>query len=154
MKVVKKRPSRWSAAWSIISADSVAPEFARRVIEHGGSYPESFVAAAISLSYERSPEFWDNLYAHLRYSKAVRRFLEYLLETQRPLKRSWLLRIRRNMERLDENVREDPCLIAYSGAVGIWARTIELPQYARELRVRLKNGNLWGSWTGIPIIEG
>ena len=136
MSAKRKRPSHESDAMSLFLSDSVAPELVKELAKHG-----DFLAAAIALSYKQSPEFWNSLYVDTVYSKAMLEFFKKLKERGLPLRREWLLRIKRFAAKYNETVAAKPCLVLFNTFAGVKAWTVEVPEYATRLIVDVLDEN-------------
>jgi len=125
-----KRPTHESDAMKIFMSESVAPEILPLLQKHG-----DFAAAAIAFSARRSPDFWSSLLIYTRYCAAMLNFFRRLKAEGKPLKREWLLRIKRFAAKFDDNVRWKPSLYLHNMLAGIKAWSVYAPEYATEVLV-------------------
>jgi len=123
-----KRPTHESDAMKIFMSDSVAPEILPLLQQYG-----DFAAAAVAYSARQSPEFWNSLFVYTRYCAAMRGFFERLRAEGRPLKRKWLLRIKRFAAKFDDNVAARPSLYLLSTFAGVKAWSVYAPEHADEV---------------------
>ena len=123
-----KRPTHESDAMKIFLSDSVAPEILPLVKQYG-----DLAAAAIAYSARRSPEFWSALATYTRYCAAMKEFFIRLHKENRPIRREWLIRIKRFASKFDDNVVARPSLYLLNTFAGVRAWSVEIPEYAREL---------------------
>jgi hypothetical protein len=114
----------------IFMSDSVAPEILPYVMRYG-----DLAAAAIAYSAQRSPDFWNSLLVYTKYCAAMRRLFERLRAEGKPLKREWLLRIKRFAAKFDDNVAAKPSLYLRNVFAGIEAWSIYIPERTKEINV-------------------
>jgi hypothetical protein len=131
-----KRPTHESDAMKIFMSDSVAPEFLPLLQKHG-----DFAAAAIAFSAQRSPEFWSSLLVYTRYCAAMLNFFRRLKAEGKPLKREWLLRIKRFAAKFDDNVAARPSLYLLNMFAGVKAWSVYVPEYADEVIIDVYDEN-------------
>jgi len=145
-----KRPTHESDAMKIFMSDSVAPEFLPLLQQYG-----DFAAAAIAYSAQRSPDFWDNLIRYTRYCLAMKEFLARLHREGRPLKREWLLKMKRTAAKFDDNVAAKPSLYLLNAIVGIKVWSIEIPEFTKEVIVdrivEVGKHRYWERWFRLPV---
>jgi hypothetical protein len=120
----------------IFLSDSVAPEFLPLLQQYG-----DFAAAAIAFSARRSPEFWDSLLVYTRYCAAMLNFFRKLHRENRPLKRDWLIRIKRFAAKFDDNVAARPSLYLLNMLAGVKAWSVYVPEYADEVIIDVYDEN-------------
>jgi hypothetical protein len=132
MTTGRKRPTHESDAMKIFMSDSVAPEFLPLLLRYG-----DFAAAAVAFSAQRSPEFWSSLLTYTKYCMAMKEFFIRLHKENRPIKREWLIRIKRFASKYDDNVAAERSLYLYNMFAGIRVWSVYVPEYARELIVDL-----------------
>ena len=123
-----KRPTHESDAMKIFLSDSVAPEILPLVKQYG-----DLAAAAIAYSARLSPEFWNSLLVYTRYCAAMLNFFRRLKAEGKPLKREWLLRIKRFAAKFDDNVAARPSLYLLSTFAGVKAWSVYAPEHADEV---------------------
>jgi len=125
-----KRPTHESDAMKIFLSESIAPEILPLLQKHG-----DFAAAAVAYSARQSPDFWNSLLVYTRYCAVMRKFFERLHKENRPLKRAWLLRIKRFAAKFDDNVAARPSLYLLNTLAGVKAWSVYAADYATELIV-------------------
>jgi hypothetical protein len=125
-----KRPTHESDAMKIFMSDSVAPELAKLALQYG-----DLAAAAIAFSAQRSPEFWNAFLIYTKYCVVMKEFFIRLHRENRPLKREWLIRIKRFAAKFDDNVAARPTLYLNNAIAGIKVWSVYVPEYATEVIV-------------------
>jgi len=134
-----KRPTHESDAMKLFLADSVAPRLASKLQQlrsKGLRGDQLFVAAAISLSAEMSPEFWADFTDHIKLAEAARDELLRLRAEGKPVPRGWLKALREASARLGFEPMK-PWHVLTSGCVGIKVTADLAVDYARKVIVEL-----------------
>jgi len=104
----KKRPTHESDMMSLFLSDDVAPKVARKLVElekKGLEGDKLFVATAISLSFERDPEFWKKFADTLEFENSLLQYLEAHHREGKPVSRAFLEQVQ---QRYAEEIKLKP----------------------------------------------
>jgi hypothetical protein len=123
---------------ALATSESVAPAFARNLKELAGrglTGDQPFLSAAISLSAERSAEFWRAVAGHIELAENVKEELLRLHREGKPVPRSFLRAVREAAARLGYEGR--PWDVLRDGMVGIEVRANAAIDYATRVWVKV-----------------
>jgi hypothetical protein len=106
-----------------------------RLAERAGIELDEATAAALAYSIQRFPEAWRALATAVAYARAMLNLFMRLFVEGKPVRREWLLRIKRFASKYNERVARTPNLILDEMIAGVRAWTVGAPERAEELVV-------------------